>query len=260
MDAFVVAGGKPGPDDDLFPYTQGQPKALIPMGDRTMLERVVDALQGSDQVEEIVVVGLGHNHGLTFKRPIHHLPDKGSLIANAIAGVQWLLENDPTPRPVIGASADIPTLTGQIVDSFINTCRPFNHCLYYTVVTQETMENRFPHSERTYVRFQEAAVAGGDMFIIHTDLLKTDPEKMEAFSNARKHAWKLARLVGFRTLIKFLLRRLSLKEVEQTGEKILGSPVKVVSFHHAELAMDADKPHQVEALQAAFHTRSTGTR
>ena len=252
MDALIVAGGKPGPDDDLFPYTQGDPKSVIKMGNRTMLERVVDALQGSSQIEEIVVIGIGHDHGMTFKRPVHHLPDHGSLVANAVAGIRWLLEHDPTPRPVLGASADIPTLTPEIVDQLIETCRPFQHSLYYTVVTPEIMEKRFPGSKRTYVRFQDHSVAGGDMFIFHTGLANTNPDLLEAFSNARKHAWKLARIVGFRTLLKFLLHRLSLAEVEQTGERVLDGSVKVVLSPHAELAMDADKPHQVELLQAEF--------
>lgn len=252
MDAFVVAGGKPGPEDELYSYTNGEPKAVIPMGDRTMMERVIDALQDAQQIDEIVVVGIGHDHGMTFKRPVHHLPDQGSMIANAKAGMDWLIEHDPNPRLVVGVSSDIPTLTGEVVDDLIETCRPWQHVLYYTVVTPEVMEKRFPNSARTYVRFKETHVAGGDMFLIHTNLTRTDPELLEAFSNARKHAWKLARLVGLRTLLKFLLHRLSLAEVEQTGQKILNGPVKVVISPHAEIAMDADKPNQIDLLQAEF--------
>lgn len=254
MDALIVAGGHPGPDDKLYAITQGDPKALIPMGSRTMLERVVDALQSTPQVGQIVVVGIGHDHGMTFKRPVHHLPDQGSMVANAIAGMRWLLDYDPTPRPVLGASADIPTLTAEIVDQLINTCHPYDHSLYYTVVVPEVMEKRFPNSRRTYVRFKDISVAGGDMFIFHTALMKTSPEILEAFTNARKHAWKLARLVGFGTLLKFLLHRLTIAEVEQAGQRVLNGPVKVVIFPHAEIAMDADKPNQVQLLQADFST------
>jgi NDP-sugar pyrophosphorylase family protein len=252
MDALVVAGGKPGPEDPLYPYTNGDPKAVIPMGERTMLERVIDALQDAEHIEEIIVVGIGHDHGMTFKRPVHHLEDQGSMMANGKAGLDWLKEHDPTPRMVVGVSADIPTLTGDIVDDLIEACRPWQHILYYTVVTPEKMEKRFPNSARTYVQFKETPVAGGDMFLIHTQIADTEPELLEAFSNARKHAWKLARLVGFGTLLKFLLHRLSLAEVEQIGQKILSGPVKVIISPHAEIAMDADKPHQVDLLQAEF--------
>ena len=256
MDALIVAGGLPVPDDDLYPFTMGKPKAIISMGRRTMLERVVDALQSSNEVEEIVVVGLGHDHGMTFKRPIHHLPDHGTMVANAIAGLQWLTDHNPTARPIIGASADIPTLTGQIVDDLVDTCRPFEHDLYYTLVTREVMEERFPHSNRTYVQLKDLFVAGGDMFIFNTTLVTANPELMEALSNARKHAWKLARIVGFRTLLKYLLHRLSLLEVEKAGGRLINGTVKTILFPQAEIAMDADKAEQVRLLQSEFNTDS----
>ena len=52
MDCIVVAGGIPGPDDPLYEYTQGKPKALLDMEGRTMLERVMDALQSAEAVEK----------------------------------------------------------------------------------------------------------------------------------------------------------------------------------------------------------------
>jgi hypothetical protein len=222
------------------------------MGDRTMLERVVDALQGSEHIEEVVVIGIGHDHGQTFKRPVHHLPDQGSMVANAVAGLKWLNQHNPTPRPIVATSADIPTLTSQIVDELIETCRPYNHDLYYTLVTREMMEKRFPHSNRTYVQLKDLFVAGGDMFIFQTNLITTNPELMEALSNARKHAWQLARIVGLRTLIKFLFHRLSLQDVEEAGSRLIDGSVKTILFPRPELAMDADKPDQVELLQAEF--------
>jgi hypothetical protein len=222
------------------------------MGGRTMLERVVDALQSSKQVEEIVVIGIGHDHGMTFQRPVHHLPDRGSMVANALSGIKWLLEQNPTPRAIIGATADIPTITSEIVDQLIESCRPFDYALYYTLATKETMERRFPESNRTYVQLKDLFIAGGDMHIFQTDLVNLDPGIFEALSNARKHAWQLARIVGFRTLIKFLFHHLSIQEVEQAGERLLQKPVKAVLFPRAELAMDADKPNQVDLLQSEF--------
>ena len=128
MDCIVVAGGVPQAEDLLYEYTQGQPKALLDMNGRTMLERVVDALQSSRQVEEIVVVGLGSDMGQTFKRPVHHLPGQGSLIANTIAGINWVLQRKPDTQAVLASSADIPLLTGEIVDAIIEMCQPLQFC------------------------------------------------------------------------------------------------------------------------------------
>ena len=61
MHCLILAGGVVRPDDPLYPYTKGNPKALIDMGGRTMLERVVEALQASSYVEDILVVGVEIN-------------------------------------------------------------------------------------------------------------------------------------------------------------------------------------------------------
>lgn len=250
MDCIVVAGGVPAPDDPLYPYTQGEPKALLDMNGRTMLERVVDALQDAHDVDDVIVVGLGDDRGMTFRRPVSHLPDHSGLISNGIAGIKWLRQQKPETDLVLISSADIPTITGPIVDAFIDACRPLDRALYYNFVTQGTMEARFPHSNRTFVKLAGVNVAGGDMIIFHADLAESHQELWEALSQGRKHAWQLARVVGLRFLFRFLTRRVSFADLETTAARIIERPAGVVVNRHAEIAMDADKPHQVDLLRA----------
>ena len=119
-----MAGGIPTPEDPIYAYTQGRPKALIDMNGRTMLERVVDALQSSHAIEDVVVVGLGSDMGMHFQRPVHHLPDQNNLVANTLAGIKWLQQQKPETEILFLCSADIPTLTGDIVDRFIELWLP----------------------------------------------------------------------------------------------------------------------------------------
>jgi MobA-like NTP transferase domain len=260
MDCIVVAGGVPGPDDPLFEYTKGKPKALLDMDGRTMLERVIDALQAADNVGRIVVIGLGSDMGMTFARPIDkHLPDAGSMVANVLSGVAWLRQTDPGVEEVLFCTSDIPTITGPIVDDFVDRCRPFDQGIYYILVTKAAMEERFPHSNRTYVKLKGADVAGGDMSIARVEVADAHEELWMALTDARKHAWKLARIVGIGVLFRFLFRRLGIKEIQETAERIVQMPVKVVLDPPAELAMDADKPEQVEMLRAELR-RMDNTR
>lgn len=259
MDCVVVAGGVPGPNDPLYEYTQGEPKALLDMEGRTMLERVMDALQSSDSVERIVVVGLGDDLGMQFQRPVdQHLPDHGSMVANVLAGVDWLRQDKPDIDKVLFCTSDIPTITGPIVDDYVDRCRPFDSGVYYILVTKEAMEARFPDSNRTYVKFKGVDGAGGDMAVALVAVADSNEELWETLTNARKHAWKLARIVGFSTLIKYLTRQLSLDEVERKGASIIDYPVQIVIDPAAELAMDADKPEQVDLLRAELRRMDAG--
>lgn len=252
MDCVITAGGRPKPDSEMYEYTEGRAKALVEVSGRAMLERVVNNLQGSEHIERVLIVGLDEAEcvGLAFSRPVHFLPDQGGLVQNAIGGIEWVRKTRPGADEVLLSSADIPLVTTEILDNFIESCRPFDKTLYYTFVTKETMETRFPNSSRTFVKLKGMQVAGGDMVLIRAGILDANKDFWETAANARKHAWKLARLIGFKALVKFLMRQLSIEEITELSDRLLGAPVKIIISPHAEMAMDADKPDQIDLVRA----------
>jgi molybdopterin-guanine dinucleotide biosynthesis protein A len=256
MHALVLAGGSAKPEDPLYAYTHGSPKALIDMGGRSMLERVVGALQSSRHVEEIVIVGVEESaaaaRGVHFDRPTHWLPDQGGMVPNLLAGTDYVLARWPKTGPLLSCSADIPTITGSIIDDFIERCSPWDKLVYYNFVTRDVIEKRFPHSHRTYSRLNGLEVAGGDTVIFQAPRAAEHRELMISLTNARKHPTRIAAIVGLPVLVKFLFRRLMFADVEALAARLLGGPVQVVLNDHAEIAMDADKPFQVDQLRAEF--------
>lgn len=256
MDCIVTAGGMPTEDDPLYTYTQGKPKALLEFEGRTMLERVMDALQSSKYVDRIVLVGLEELFDMQFKRPVDHmLPDHGSMVGNVLAGLRWLQQDKPDMGEVLFCTSDLPAMTAANVDEFIEGCQPFDKGIYYVLVPREAMEARFPQSNRTYVKLKGLEVAGGDMAIAKAELADQNEELWRALTEARKHAWKLANMVGFTFLIKFLFRRLSTQDIEQKVLQTLGQPVGIVLDAPPEIAMDVDKPAQVDLLRTDIRGR-----
>jgi hypothetical protein len=180
------------------------------------------------------------------------LPDHGSMIANILAGVAWFRQNRPGAEVVLGCSADIPTITGRIVDEFVEACRPWDKAVYYNFVTRDKLEGRFPHSKRTYSRLSGREVAGGDMVIARLDVAERNRALIETLTGARKQPWRIARVVGPRILLRFLFHRVTFADIEAAAGRILGAPAQIVLDGPAELAMDADKPFQVDLLRAEF--------
>ena len=168
-----------------------------------------------------------------------------------MAGINWLRQVDATPSGF--RSADIPTITGGIVDAHVENCMPLDRAIYYTFVTRQILEQRFPHSNRTYVKLKGTEIAGGELGNCADESADSNPELWEALTNALKHAWKLARIVGivFRRDICFG------KVWANRGQscEYFGQPVQVVLSPFAELAMDADKPAQVELLREDLRQR-----
>jgi GTP:adenosylcobinamide-phosphate guanylyltransferase len=253
MPCVITAGGIPQPGDPLYVYSQGKPKALIEVAGRPMVEWVLRALQASPYLGEIVIAGLagtGYENQIGGTRPVHHLPNQGSLVANVLAGIDWIMANHPPAGRIMLSSADLPALTTAGVNHFIDACRPFDRAIYYTMVTKETIEARYPDSRRTFVPLHDLRIAGGDLFMVDPAIAHTHRDLWEALANGRKHAWMLAWAVGPRVLLRFLLRRFDIKQLEATAERILQRPVKIILTPHAEIGMDVDKPRHLEILEA----------
>jgi hypothetical protein len=111
------------------------------------------------------------------------------------------------------------------------------------------MEKRFPGANRSYIRFKDAEVCGGDMNIVRTSVATGRDDLWNKLVAARKNAFKQAALLGFDTLLLLLLRRLSIDGLIKRAGSRLGIKGRAVFSPYAEIAMDVDKPYQLEILR-----------
>lgn len=217
----------------------------------SILEIVVHTLQESQYVSDVVVIGLDSPPPKgNFMREVIFLPSAGGIVDNGLSALNWLLQNRPDNGPILFCSVDIPTITPEIVDEFVESCQPFESGIYYSVVTRETMERRFPGARRTYFHLKSLELAGGDMIVTNVTQAEELYSLLSRFENARKSPWKVALMVGPRKFVKFLIRQLSLDEAESAASKILGIKASVIVFPHAEVAMDIDKAQHLELIQS----------
>jgi hypothetical protein len=224
-----------------------------------MFAWVVQALAESRHVDQVIIVGLEESDVNAAGLPLAPvvLPDCGGAIKNVASALRWMRDNHRPDSEVMVSSADIPLLTGDTIDAFVAQCQPVDALLYYCLVTRDSIEARFPESGRTYTRLKDVDIAGGDLVIAQRVIEFTNQPLWEAVADARKHAWQLARLVGPLTLAKLLFRRLTIADIEEIGSRLLGGPVKIILSSYPELAMDADKPQQVELIRCQFETTTS---
>ena len=257
--AIVTAGWSPSEDDPLAKYTQGKPKALIPIAGKPMIAHVVDALAGSRYIQHIVVVALDPAAEVRFPVPVKYVPDAGGILANAEAGLQYALDYYPDLDAVLLSSSDVPTITPAIVDDFIEECLRTDHDLYYSLVERSVMEARFPGSRRSYIHLREGDFAGGDLFLIRSGMVLSQRDLWQRLTGARKNALQQVRMIGLWPLLKLVARRLSLAEAERLGSKALNVRGRGVPFPYAEVGMDVDKPFQLEIVRAELEARAART-
>jgi hypothetical protein len=233
----------------------GQPcKALLLIRDRPMLSYVADALCASGCVGRLVVVGLSPEDApdLCPALPVTYLPDRGGSIANALS-VLDLLE---TEDHVLLASSDIPLLSAEAVRDFVARSAATGADLCYPAVRREVMEARFPGSGRSFRPLVEGDMAGGDLFFARPVVLRRNAALVQRLSAHRKAALGLARLLGPGILVRFVLRRLRIADLERRVSALFGSSCRAIISPYAELAMDVDHPKHLDVVLRAMDERA----
>ncbi len=260
MDAVVTAGGIPQPDELLYPYTQGKPKALVDICGKPMVQWVIDALGGSEYIENIVLIGLTEDSGLTSTRPLIFIPNQDSMIMNIVAGIQKVLEINPAAKNVVLASSDIPGITPEMVDWEVKVTQQANVNICYNLIKKEVVEARFPGSRRTFTRLKGMRVCSGDMNVLSTSVISANPEVWERLVAVRKNPIRQAAIIGYDTLLLAVLGLITADQALEMATKRLHMSGKVIMCPYAEVGMDVDKPVQLEMMRADLAKRVSPAR
>lgn len=251
MDAVITAGGIPKPGEPLYEETQGQAKALLNIAGKPMVQWVLDALCQSSVVDRVIVVGLSPESNLDCDKLIDYIPNQASMLENIRAGVNKVLEHNPSTQHVLLVSSDIPAITGEMVDWVANKALETDDDAYYNVIQREVMEARYPNSRRSYTRLRGMEVCGGDLNLIHTRMMSgNNNDVWEKIIAARKNVFKQAALIGYDTLLLLMLRLIDVDQAVGMVSKRLNIKGRGLICPYAEIGMDVDKPFQLEMVRA----------
>lgn len=256
MDAMVTAGGIPKPDEPLYPYTLGESKAMLEICGKPMIQWVLDALDDATTIDRVIIVGLGPDIHASCTKLQGFVPNQGSMLNNVRAGVKRVVELNPQAEYALVVSSDIPAITGEMVDWSVNTSLETANDVYYSVITREVMEKRYPNSGRSFIHLKDHDVCGADMNMIRTSIATGRDELWNKLFAARKSAFKQAALIGYDTLILLLLRRLTIEKIIKIAGERLNLSGKALMCPYAEVGMDVDKPYQFEMLCADLEAKA----
>lgn len=250
MDAIVIAGGIPRPEDPLYSYVKGDAKALVDIVGKPMVQWVLDALSDAKRVDNVILVGLSSKNQLTCKKPLHFLSNQGRMLANIVAGVHKSLELNKKNKYVLIVSSDIPALQAHMVDWLVDTSMQTQDDLYYGVCTREVMEKRFPDSRRTYTPLKDMELCGSDINLCHVRMATEHLDLWESLLGARKSPLKQASKLGLGLLFSLATRQLTLEDAVKRISERIGIKGRAIVWSYAEPCMDVDKPHQLEMMRA----------
>lgn len=249
MDVIITAGGVTDPENPLYPLIQGKLKCLLEIGGKPLIQWVLDAVSQSTVVEQVVLVGLESSDGLESRVPLTVVADQGSLIENILAGAAKMREVKPGTKHILMMTADIPAITGEMIDWVVSQVDPAAGDLFYFVVEQDLMEATFPGCNRSFISFKDVSVCGADLNVGNLEILDKHADLLRSLTDRRKNAFAQARVIGFDVLYHLARKTKTLEELAAMILKRFGMHGVVVRSQFAEIAMDVDKPHQYEILR-----------
>ncbi|MFN8495187.1 MAG: NTP transferase domain-containing protein [Caldilineaceae bacterium] len=260
FDAVILAGydrNRSQYSPDPLVAQSGEPhKVLIKVAGKPMIWHVVNALANSRFIDRIVIVGLSPEDGVAFGRTVDYLPDQGGMMDNMVYGFSWLAQQESPAQYALLLTGDIPLLTGAMIDWFIEASQPLAKDVYWGIVEKQTMEATFPNSKRSYLRLVEGQFCSGDLFLGKMSAALGRQALFKQMVDHRKSVLQQLRLLGFRVVFKFLLRRLRMQDLLELFPRLLGLTGGAVILPFAEVGMDVDKPHQLTQVLAYLETHA----
>jgi CMP-2-keto-3-deoxyoctulosonic acid synthetase len=228
---------------------------MIEIAGKPMVQWILDALGDANDIDYVLVVGLNPDCDLTCDKPLRFIPDQKDLLKNAVAGLEHARARNLDAGYVLFTSSDIPTITSEMIDWRVAEIQKHKQDIHFTVVERQTMETRFPDANRSYVKLKDYELCSGDLHFARAALIERDQIWARLIA-ARKNALKQATLLGFDLLLLLLLGRMTLKDAERRVSERLGVSGQVCISPYAELAMDVDKPHQLEIVRQELSKKS----
>ncbi|MCE9560309.1 MAG: acylneuraminate cytidylyltransferase, partial [Armatimonadetes bacterium] len=113
---------------------------------------------------------------------------------------------------------------------------------------------RFPGMKRTTWKLRAGTFTGGNIVLMNTKLMRQSiPKLNEAYAN-RKNVLKIAKMLGFSTLVQFAIgkkfpKTMVIERLEKSVGRFLGGPIKVVITKFAEIGADIDSAEQYNQLK-----------
>ncbi len=203
-----------------------------------MVEYTLEALRGAG-IERIVYAGPPAE---LEPAPDVLVPDRGSLIANLEAGIA-----EARSERLLVASGDNPFITAEAVRWLLDNAP--DAALVYPIIPREAVEKRWPGMRRTYARLRDGVFTGGNVIIIDKELFTRALPMARKIIELRKKPLALARLIGFGVLVKLLLGRLTIAELEARAEKLFGVPMRALVTPYPEVGADADSEEDFKWLE-----------
>jgi GTP:adenosylcobinamide-phosphate guanylyltransferase len=254
--ALVLAGSR-SPDDAVARQAGLRHKALVPVGGRPMIARVLETLRAAGLERTTVCIdsaALADADAET--RRLFEAPGI-ALVAPApgpSASVRNIVDDPAMAWPLLLTTADHPLLTPAMVEHFCRNA-PADADVAVGVARASLIRQQQPDSIRTFYRFADDGYSGCNLFLLRGPRARALVEFWARLESHRKRPWRMVLAIGPLTLLRFAFGRLTLAEALARLSALAGAKVDAVDMPFAEAAIDVDKAEDLALAERILAAR-----
>lgn len=243
MDAIILAGG----DRDVT--NKGnfeQSKALAQLRGIPMVKYVIEALKHSEYINQILVVGNVRQLEPIIGEEVDTLiQERADIIDNLISSIHYCEKS----KYVLIATCDIPLINGQVVKKFIEDALELKADLCYPIIERSVFQGRYADIKRTYASLREGDFTGGNLFLLKPDVIEKVQQVAKSLIKHRKNPVKMAGILGVSFITRFLLKKITLQEIEKYVEERFRIKARALITQDCEIGNDIDRAEDVEIFE-----------
>ena len=251
--AVVLAGSRPE-RDELSEMEREPLKAFIQLAGIPMIDYVLKAILRSGFIDDIYVC-IDKQARFENKAPLLNqlVTEKKITLVDTgdgpSASASNALNEINETKPVLITTADHPLLTRAILKEFLQKSLRSSCDATLGVIPTDIIENAYPNSKRTRIKFREGGYTGCNLFTLLSREARTLPDFWQDIEAMRKTPFNMATFLGPFIVTQYILGLLSLnKTLNKVSEKT-GVTIQAVRMHQPEAGIDVDTPEDLSLVK-----------
>lgn len=262
---FIILAGSPDIRDELMEYADVDYKTQIDINGKQMVTRILEAVRDSEYYSYILFTGIPKSEvlipdGIPEDRVDFYFSEGTKHMDKIVDAAIYLVEKgkkDPSIFPAgtrhcVNLSGDVPGLTGGILRRFIEDCGDREASFNHPVVEKNVMDEGFPNNGRSFIKIEKSYYCTGDINMTDLEYAESLRPILNKLAESRKSFAKSLFIASPWIFLKFILKRIKIKDAEKLLEKVFKLKSKLVISRDAEVAFDVDNPVQLDLIRAHF--------
>ncbi len=238
-------------------------KVFAPVDSTPMILRVVEALEISVNIADIVVCG-----------PDRSTYEKSALLQALVKSnrIRWLeasvtpstsawnaMQSIPKHRAILLTTGDHALLSPEMVDFFCQSSIESECDVTAALCPIERVKDAFPEIKRTAYGLKDGSFCSCNLFSFLTPESRNAALYWKQVEEKRKSPLKVIKTFGFIAALKYLTGILTLSEGMDRISRCIGCRACAVIMPYPESAVDVDTPADLELVSAIATERREKT-